>query len=488
MGARADICVVVEGCYPYVTGGVSSWLHWLMTNLRDYRFAVTALVAEKKEAGERRYELPENVIDYRDAVLLDFAELEEAQRLRLSRRQWRALQEALLRIMDEWKTGSLSPQSLALIRRIVETDGARLLKNFLDDEGAFEVLTRLYDTRRPGVGFVNYYYTARNIHLVLYKALLLVKQLPRARVYHAPSTGFAGFLACLAAQLHGARSMITEHGIYVQEREMELLRAGWLDEAYQKEMWIRTYQALCTWQYHQCDRLVTLYHGNRQLEEGYGAPAGKALVVPNGIDVERFRPARRPRCVGRERTMGFVGRVTAVKDVKTFLQVVSLVRRVVGQVKAYVVGPHDEEPDYYRECLELARMLDLGDAVEFTGPGDVLSYYSRFDLLVLTSIKEAMPLAVMEAMASGVPVVTTDVGACRELIDGMEDNFGPAGFVRRIMDVDALASACIKVLSDPELSRQLALAGVRRIETFYNEALVLDRYRSLYGELLRDVA
>jgi len=323
----------------------------------------------------------------------------------------------------------------------------------------------------------------RNIHLIFYRLLTLVRRLPGASVYHSPGTGYAGMLACLEARLFDRKSLITEHGIYLQEREMELLKSDWLDDAYLKEMWIDSFSALCLWQYNTCDRIVTLFEGNRRLEKDYGADPERIQVIPNGIDIARFRAARRERCRSHPRTLGFVGRVDSVKDIKTFIQVVALIREALPEVRALAVGPTDDQPAYYQECRDLVNMMGVEEALTFTGPADVIPYYREMDVLLLTSIKEAMPLAVMEAMASGLPVVATDVGACRELLLGGEDGFGEAGAVRRVMDAEGLAEATLSILRDGGLAGRMAENGIRRIENRYREELVLQQYRDLYSEL-----
>ena len=72
MAKGADICLVVEGSYPYVTGGVSSWLQWLMENLDDVTFSIVALIAGEKKEPERRYTFPENVVSYNEFVIFDY--------------------------------------------------------------------------------------------------------------------------------------------------------------------------------------------------------------------------------------------------------------------------------------------------------------------------------------------------------------------------------------------------------------------------------
>jgi len=476
--------LVVEGSYPYVTGGVSSWLQWLIQAMDPLRFAVVALIAEPKDPSQRKYRLPANVVDYRDFVIFDYAPIEKAHRATLSRRHWQQLAPRLHRLMDDWRAGDLGDDSIAFLKELVSPSSEGLLNAFLNDEPAYAVLTQIYEKVRGDAGFTKYFYNFRNIHLIFFRLLTLVGQLPEAGIYHSPGTGYGGLLACLRAALSGGRSIITEHGIYLQEREMELLKSDWLDIPYLKDMWIDAFTATCRWQYNRCDKLITLFQGNRRVRAEYGAVHEQVQVVPNGIDVARFAPARQPRCLADPRQIGLVGRVDSVKDIKTFIQAVAMIRRDYPAIAAMVIGPTEDQPDYYEQCVQLCRMLDLTDVVTFTGRADVLDYYQRLDLVVLTSIKEAMPLVVMEAMASAVPVVATDVGACRELLDGLNDGLGPAGLIARVMDAESVADACLKIIGDPGLANTMAAAGVARIEAFYREQIIIATYKAIYEEQL----
>jgi glycosyltransferase involved in cell wall biosynthesis len=484
MEKGSDICLVVEGSYPYITGGVSSWLQWLMENMQDFTFSIVALIPEEKDSGKRKYRFPENVVSYQEFVLFDYEEIEESPRLKLSGKEWKKLFDGLYLLMKDWRKGTLSEGSISLIRELVSNETPGTFRNFLEDETAFALLTKIYEEIRGDAGFLKYFYTHRSIHLILFRVLSIYRKLPHSKIYHSPSTGYGGMLACLKSALERTKSIITEHGIYLQEREMELLRSGWLEDPYLKDMWIDFFSAICRWQYNSCDRIITLYQGNKDLEVEYGANADRIMVVPNGIEVERFKKARCERCMQDSRIVGLVARVDSVKDIKTFIQVMAIVKKEYQNVEAWIVGPTDNQPEYYRECTELLNMLGLNDIITFTGRVDVLEYYKKMDVLLLTSIKEAMPLVVMEAMACGIPVVTTDVGACSELVYGVDDSIGHAGIVARIRDVHGIATATVKILKDGELANDFGRNGIKRIEQFYREDSVIKQYSDIYQEEL----
>ena len=103
--------------------------------------------------------------------------------------------------------------------------------------------------------------------------------------------------------------------------------------------------------------------------------------------------------------------------------------------------------------------------------------------MALTSISEAQPLVMLEAYAAGVPCVATDVGSCRELIEGYSEEdkaLGHAGAVVNIADPLATAEECLKLLGNPELWNKAQQAGLARVTSFYTEQLMYDRYREMY--------
>jgi glycosyltransferase involved in cell wall biosynthesis len=96
-----------------------------------------------------------------------------------------------------------------------------------------------------------------------------------------------------------------------------------------------------------------------------------------------------------------------------------------------------------------------------------------------------MPLTVMEAMASGLPVVATRVGACDELLNGFgDDKLGVAGYVATIMDSQDIAMKTLEILNNPELATQMAQTGIKRIETYYLETMLEEAYREVYQSLM----
>jgi glycosyltransferase involved in cell wall biosynthesis len=110
----------------------------------------------------------------------------------------------------------------------------------------------------------------------------------------------------------------------------------------------------------------------------------------------------------------------------------------------------------------------------------------KLDLHVLTSISESQPLAILEASAFGLPTVSSDVGACREMLEGRPGKdalLGPSGLVTPVASPEATAAAIVTLAGDPRRHAAMALAGRRRVDAFYRIEDFFAAYRRLYGEL-----
>jgi len=154
----------------------------------------------------------------------------------------------------------------------------------------------------------------------------------------------------------------------------------------------------------------------------------------------------------------------------------------------YIIGPTDEDEGYYRECVELRDRLGLKDEVEFLGRRNVMEYYSFLDVVVLTSISEGQPLVILEANASGIPVVATDVGACSELVYGRtkEDRaLGPSGIITGVADPVATAEAVVQLWANPQMWKAMSEAGKQRVYRFYRAEEIWGQYRRMYEGYMR---
>jgi glycosyltransferase involved in cell wall biosynthesis len=368
----SDICLILEGTYPYVVGGVSTWVHSLIAGLPDLEFALMHIRAGDGR-GELKFEPPANLRE----------------------------------------------------RLVVQVD---------------------------------------NVHYT---------RMPQAAVYHALSTGFAGLLGVEFKRACGRPLLLTEHGVYWHEAA---LGAGEIECGLKvNPAWAGRFREVAGLVYREADAVVTVCQANRRLQLAAGAPPEKCRIIPNGVEADASRPRRPP---GDSPSIGLVGRVVPLKDVATFIAACRILADALPAAEFLVIGPTDQDEGYVQECLELRRDLGLDGRLRFTGEVDPRPYYQLLDVMVLTSISEGQPLAMLEAMAAGRPVVATDVGGCAETLGAS----GPeaAGIVTPPRDAQATAQAVLQLCRNEGLYTRLSAAGPARVSRFYSRERFLTAYRALY--------
>lgn len=397
-----DICLILEGTYPYRTGGVATWTDSLVHGLPEFSFSVAHLFYGPRP-DRPKFPIPQNVSEIASISLND----------------------------------SSTP---------VTVQG-------------------------------------------------LVDILPEARLYHSLSTGFAGWLGTEAKRRKGLPFVLTEHGIYWREvalgvDELEcgfkiveteegefLLGRTWKD-------WSQTFRELARRAYESADVITTVCSFNQALQRLLGAPQSRSFVIPNGtaIPPNGNGESRRRELTTRPR-IALVGRVTPIKDVKTFLRACSIVEQQIPDAEFLVIGPTDLDPEYTRACADLAEELHLRRVI-FTGEVDVERFFPSIDIIVLTSVSEAQPLVILEAYAHSIPVVTTDVGGLPELVLGNDPSDEPAGILCPVANPERIAGGMLRLCGDGALYRKYAQTGLARVKSRHAAETVANAYRSIYHRLL----
>lgn len=205
----------------------------------------------------------------------------------------------------------------------------------------------------------------------------------------------------------------------------------------------------------------------------YAAPRARVRVIYNGIDVERFHPGVGGDEVGPIVT---IGRLVEQKNHQLFLHAAAALSTEFPRARFVIIGDGPR-----RAALEQqARQLGIAERVRFVGErGDIDAVLRAASLFWLTSRWEGMPNVVLEAMASGVPVIATDVGGTRELIDSGSD-----GFVVPANDAGAFVRHSHELLRDAGAWRRCATAARARAETF-STAYMIDAMTQLYDEVMQ---
>jgi glycosyltransferase involved in cell wall biosynthesis len=513
-----SVLMTTEGTYPHSGGGVSTWCDALLRHTPDVRYSLLPLMMNPHI--EQKYEPPANVKHVINVPLWGIEEpaefLTDIPFARLFDRKRRTTAAAiedgflphfrdllgfvnqltnltslaaaggvdsfgrtLASLEDYFRSHDYNvtfkaPATWELFRATMEAHSRRMA----DEEalpGPAHQLPSLFDLTES--------------LRWLYRFLIVLNvRVPKVAVTHATAAAFCG-IPCITAKVrHGTPMILTEHGVYLREQYLFLSRFRRL--FFCKQFLMNLITAVVRANYHFADVVAPVCHYNTRWEVAHDTPQRKIRVIHNGVDPDVWTPEN-PAWPGREveaapgsRTRSSGGlqivttaRIDPLKDLETLLRIAARVRETHPGVRFSVYGAVADEA-YYRRVLALRGHLKLDGAVEFPGPaGDVLDVYRSADLVLLTSISEAFPYSVLEAMSCEKAVVASDVGGVGEALEG-------CGVLVKPRDDAAFAAEVRKLLDDRAQRIRLgARARARVLEEF-----TLDRAIGSYLELYRSLA
>ena len=515
-----DIMLFSEGTYPYIKGGVSNWILQLMKGLPEYTFGVCFIGAMPIIDGkplEISYAFPPNLKHLEVHYLYDESETPEPKKRRGSKKGF----DAIAALYSSFKSESADIPDM--LKKIDFYTKDVTYDDFLYSKKAWDFINNVYLKNCPDVPFVDYFWTLRNIHKPIWILAEIVENLPQTKLFHAPSTGYAGFLGALASYTRDKPFFLTEHGIYTRERKIDLLSAEWIEynkpallqqpEEYNyiKRMWVNFFDKIGLFCYNRSNHILSLYAGARKIQIEFGADEKRTRIIPNGVDVDALMATIKKRAATPRPIVTLIGRVVPIKDIKTFIRAIKIASETIPEIEGWIVGAVSEDSEYVQECQQMALSLGLkkeiqtfkgdkttlsakalqesNEKIKFFGHSDIKEILPLSALQTLSSISEGMPLVILEGFAAAVPCVATDVGSCKDLIEGSinaEDiAIGKAGAIVGIANPGALAEEYTRFLTFENGEWEKAQkASLARVEKYYREELFLQDYRALYEEAL----
>lgn len=465
--------MIVEGSYPYIVGGVAHWVQHIISSLSDLDFVLWLILPQEYKKRKYRYKIPPNVLQIEEIFLNQTTPYDNQKYSHASssvrKQAWKDLEtfSNYMKFKNYKMFDAVAEHLLPDSRGEKDLDFMDLLRG----RGAFEMFRRQYHDEGAAVSFMDYFWFWRSTQTTLYR--LFDAPIPEADLYHTVSTGYAGYMGTLAKLKYKKPFLLTEHGIYANEREDEIMAAKSIREGL-KPLWVRFFHNLCNITYEYVDTMVTLFEGNKLLAVKGHADPGKIEIVPNGIDTERFTKIKKePADVVR---VGIVARVVPIKDVLTFIEAAAIALKEVPDLKFYVIGPTDENKEYFVKCVRRVKELGLQRALIFTGKVNMMEWYGKIDIMVLTSEREAQPLTILEAWCVEIPCVSTAVGSCPDLLEGI-------GFITRVKAPGETAAAIVKLARDEDLRKELGRKSRERAINHFDIRMVLDKYQTLYTNM-----
>lgn len=483
---KLSIMLTTEGTYPFHQGGVSSWCDTIIRDLDKCDFTVYSVVMNPYVT--QKFTLPSNAKLYRvplwgtedpgEHLPVPFSDVYKAKK----------------RTGQDIIEGDFVPLFSGLIEQILSRDSdvkqlghvlAKMYNYFqtydykvsFKYEGIWEIfkehVMRHVADKESRLPQPNIFDLLQSLGWIYRFLVITNTPIPPVDVNHSTAAGFSG-LPCVIAKIQNKTPYIlTEHGVYLREQYLSLSRRRY--SSYLSTFLTRLISAVVRLNYFYADMVAPVCRYNTRWEREFGVSAKDIRVIYNGVQPKLFYPSESaPQ--KEQLTVVAVARIDPVKDLITLLKAAFLVKEKIPGVRFVVYGSI-AVPEYHEECLEVRRQLGLEEDFIFAGhTDDPPAAYRGGDVIALSSITEAFPYSVVEAMMTGKPVVATDVGGVREALDN-------CGLIVRPRKADELAEALIMLLNDKSLRAELGREAREKALNFFTIDRMVDSYYDSYNRL-----
>jgi polysaccharide biosynthesis protein PelF len=482
---RLKVMMTTEGTYPHGRGGVSTWCDILVKRLDTVDYLVYSILMNP--FVEQKFALPPNARLLKvplwgtedpseHLVEIPFSQVYAAKRrtdLSVVRKDFIPMFDVLIdeMISEEKDSTRLAHTFLDMYRFFQVYDYKSSFKEEVIWERFKEiVLQKMAHTKGPTPTLFD---LTQSLGWLYRFFVILNTPLPAIDVTHSAAAAFCGIPGVLAKLDKGTPFLLTEHGVYL--REQYLSRGRIQLSSYLKLFMIQMVRSIAELNYQYADQISPVCAYNTRWEREMGVSQDRIKVIYNGVDPTVFQPSTQVERKGPPTVVG-VMRVDPVKDIETLLRSAEIVRREIRDVKFIIYGAVSVSA-YYERCLELRKELGLEDTFIFAGHTDnVADAYRSGDVVALSSITEAFPYSVVEAMMVGKPVVATDVG-------GVNEALGSAGVSVPPRNPEAMAQALIRLLRDPEERQALGEEARQRALTYFTITRAVNLYLQSYMAL-----
>lgn len=479
--ARAHVLLATEGTYPFHPGGVSVWCDTLVHQLPEVDFTIFAVAMNPYVAVQ--FDLPANVRTLLAVPLWGMQDPSEHRRdlsyseifLQKQRTGQSEVENFFLPSLQQFlnalvadRPGLLSESLTQMYRYFRTYDYQTTFKS--------QCVWDLYKTWLLGASRQGYwsepsvFEAVQGLGWIYHFLIVLNTAVPPADVVHSSAAAFCGIVGMVSKLEYNTPYLLTEHGVYLREQYLAIGRSNMTP--FSKRFLIALVKAISRENLHLADQLVPVCAFNGRWERVLGAEAAKIRVIYNGVNGAVFHPpSLRPSRTPIE--ILAVARIDPNKDLETLIRAIQVVRSFNIEVHVRILGSVSVE-SYHEKIMALIRQLRLQDVVELKGHTTNMSEaYQSADICVQSSVTEAFPYSVIEAMMSGVPMVATDVGGTREAL-------GNTGILVPSRDPAQLALGIALLAQDPDLRRRLGDAARSRAHQYFEISQAMQAFLRLY--------
>ena len=485
--SRIKVVWTGEGTYPYVTGGVSTWADLLVHELRNMDFILMPI--QMNPYNTLKFDIPQNVVELIGIPLWGTEEPVEY----IKKVQFSKIYKAKLKTEDTQNINKLRPILTSLLQHIYRE------KEDLDELG--EYLYQFYEYfqeydyyetfRKEEIWYIyeefyiNHFKNQKEdipsvfdmiegLRYIFRFFITLLPTIPEAPIYHSSAAAFCGLPCIIAKKKFKSKFLLTEHGIYVREQYLFSSRN---QVPYRtKEFLMGLITTISKLNYHFADVISPVCDYNQRWEIKLGAKESKIKTIYNGIDINRYKNLN---IKNEQKTVVMVARIDPLKDIETYIKTASLVLKEMPEVIFKLYGPVVDEK-YYQKCKSLVKELNIEKNFIFEGKTSLpQNAYNEADVVMLTSISEAFPFVVLEAMACEKVVVSSDVGGTKEVLEGY-------GFVVKPKDYEGFSKNVCYILQNPKIAKQMGIEAREKVLLGFTIEDMIENYENLYRSLYQE--
>ncbi len=486
MNNRIRVMLTTEGTYPFHQGGVSTWCDTLVHQMTQvdyiiYSIIMNPFVTQKFDlaASTRLIKVPLwGTEEPSEHLTTPFSQVYVAKRLTVDKVIKDHFLPLFISLIEEVVSPVKDPKRFGLIltelhKYFQEYDYKKSFKSEITWDVYKKIIMAYSFNTGERLAEPCVFSMIQSLGW-LYRFLnILNTPIPDINVTHSAAAAFCGIPCILAKVQNKTPFLLTEHGVYLREQYLSLAKRGY--SSFLSTFLVRMITSIADVNYHYADQVSPVCEYNTRWEKEFGVDPKLIKVINNGVSKEVFTPGTKSER-NKYPTVVSVARVDPVKDTITLIRAAMHVRERIPDVRFIVYGSVSV-PEYYEECQALVNELDLKETFIFAGHTDnVPAAYKRGDVIALSSITEAFPYSVVEAMMTGKAIVATDVG-------GIKEALGESGILVRPRQPEQLAKSIITLLENNDLRFAMGEESRQRALNYFTIEKVLDAYLKSYRHL-----
>lgn len=492
MEKKYDVLLILEGTYPYNSGGVSTWAHMLCNEVENANFTLYSINADFE--SKSKYKLSDNIKSIIQVPL--WSPLEPQEMVDYGKKFHKII--SVKEKNDEEKISkTFIPLFQDLIYHIYSDErDIKAFDNTIYNMWRFFQKHDYKKTMQSEIVWRTFCYMVSDLDsdIKTHKASLfdltsgmrwiyrflipLSIDIPKADVSHLTISGFPVIPALMLKYKYGTPMITTEHGVFIRERLLAINSSEY--SFFLKKMLIKFSESITELVYYKSDKILSVNEFNIKWELMYGANLDKIEVIYNGIDHTKFVPLPKPEHLKDVPTVVAAARIFDLKDIITMIKSCEVAKRTIHNVKYFVYGDKDAVPEYTKKCEDLIAELGLQENFILAGYHDnPNSLFAEGDISILTSISEGFPYTVIESMSCGVPVVATDVGGVTEALD---EN---CGFICKPKNHEEIGRRVVELLLNKELRERMGANAREKVIQNFTVGKFVNAYEKVYDQIVK---